>query len=286
MDVRYSCSSKEFERMNTSEIRNEFLVQNLFEVDKVTFIYSHIDRMIVGGVIPVNTVKLEAGSELKSKYFLERREMGIINIGGDGIITVDNKKYIIPCGNAMYIGRGSEDILFESIDVKNPAKFYINSTPAHKTYKTVAIVLEGEPSEDVVVVKDCNKVELGELESSNHRVVNKFILPGQVESCQLVMGYTTLKPGSVWNSMPCHTHERRMEVYMYFNLPKDEFVMHFMGKPSATRNVVVRNEEAIISPSWSVHFAAATKAYTFVWGMAGENQEFDDMDGINKQDLR
>lgn len=169
--------------------------------------------------------------------------------------------------------------------IGNPAKFYFNSTPAHKEYKTVLIKREGEPAEDVVIVKDENKVELGSLEQSNHRVICKYILPGQVESCQLVMGMTSLKPGSVWNTMPCHTHDRRMEVYLYFNLPKDAYVMHYMGEPQETRHIIMRTEQAVISPSWSIHAGSGTQAYTFIWGMAGENQNFGDMDDLGNCDL-
>jgi 4-deoxy-L-threo-5-hexosulose-uronate ketol-isomerase len=178
----------------------------------------------------------------------------------------------------MYIGMGAKDVSFASCDASKPAKFYINSAPAHKTYPTVLIKREGTPSEGVVIIKDENKKELGSLEQANHRVINKYILPGQVETCQLEMGMTELKPGSVWNTMPCHTHDRRMEVYLYFDIPEDALVMHFMGEPTETRHIVMRNEQAVISPSWSIHSGCGTQAYTFIWGMVGENQDFDDMD--------
>ena len=186
---------------------------------------------------------------------------------------------------AMYIGMGSKEIVFASDDAQNPAKFYLNSAPAHRTCPTVLIKPEGEPEEGVVIVKDENKVELGSLEDANHRVICKYILPGQVESCQLEMGMTKLAPGSVWNTMPCHTHDRRMEVYLYFEMPQDAFVMHYMGEPQETRHIVMRNEEAVISPSWSIHAGCGSRAYTFIWGMVGENQDFDDMDGIAMKDL-
>ena len=186
----------------------------------------------------------------------------------------------------MYIGMGARDIIFKSADTKNPARFYINSVPAHTSYPTALINMEGTPAEDVVIIKDENKVELGCLEESNHRVINKYILPGQVKSCQLVMGMTALKPGSVWNTMPCHTHDRRMEVYLYFEMPEDAVVMHYMGEPTETRHIVMRNEEAVISPSWSIHAGSGTQAYTFIWGMCGENQAFDDMDGVAMGDIR
>ena len=186
----------------------------------------------------------------------------------------------------MYIGMGSKDISFESEDPKNPAKFYLNSAPAHATYPTVLIKPNGTPEPGVVIVKDENKKELGSMEEANHRVICKYILPGQVESCQLEMGMTHLEPGSVWNSMPCHTHDRRMEVYMYFEIPEDGFVMHYMGEPQETRHIVMHNEDAVISPSWSIHCGCGSKNYTFIWGMVGENQDFDDMDNVNNCDIR
>jgi 4-deoxy-L-threo-5-hexosulose-uronate ketol-isomerase len=229
---------------------------------------------------------LTAGDELRAEYFLQRREMGVINIGGNGKITIDGRVYNVAHREGMYIGMGAKDISFESDDASKPAKFYINSAPAHRTCPTVLIKPEGTPEEGVVIVKPENKVELGALESSNHRTICKYILPGQVESCQLEMGMTHLEPGSVWNSMPCHTHDRRMEVYLYFEVPEDALLMHFMGEPNETRHLVMRNEEAVISPSWSIHCGCGTCSYTFIWGMVGENQDFDDMDNCNMSDLR
>jgi 4-deoxy-L-threo-5-hexosulose-uronate ketol-isomerase len=211
--------------------------------------------------------------------------MGVINVGGSGKITIDGRAYALGYKDGIYIGLGAKDISFAGDDANNPAKFYINSAPAHKAYPTLLIKLEGTPEEGVVIITDENKVELGCLEESNHRVINKYILPGQVESCQLVMGMTALKPGSVWNTMPCHTHDRRMEVYLYFEMPEDAFVMHYMGEPSETRHIVMRNEQAVISPSWSIHSGSGSRAYTFIWGMVGENQEFTDMDGVRTKDL-
>ena len=205
--------------------------------------------------------------------------MGIINIGGKGTVTVDGKAYEFEYKDGMYIGMGSKDITFASADPKNPAKFYFNSAPAHKTYPTVFI----NPERDILPE---NKKELGTLENANHRVIRKYILPGQVESCQLEMGMTALEPGSVWNTMPCHTHDRRMEVYLYFEVPENDVVFHYMGEPTETRHIIMRNEEAVISPSWSIHSASATHAYTFIWGMVGENQDFDDMDDVDMKDLR
>lgn len=285
MELRTAASPRDVKHYTTERLREEFLIQNLFTMGEIKLVYSHIDRIITGAAVPVEPITLTAGDELRAEYFLQRREMGVINIGPKGIICVDGKDYEVGYKEGMYIGRGAKDIVFKSADPKNPARFYINSTPAHTTYPTVLIKPEGTPSDDVVIIKDENKVELGCLEESNHRVINKYILPGQVESCQLVMGMTALKPGSVWNTMPCHTHDRRMEVYLYFELPEDAFVMHYMGEPTETRHIVMRNEEAVISPSWSIHSGSGSRAYTFIWGMCGENQAFDDMDGVAMKDL-
>ena len=285
MEIRTAASPRDVKHYTTDRLREEFLIQDLFVPGEIKLIYSHIDRIIVGGIMPLEPTALTAGEELRAEYFLQRREMGVINIGGKGTITVDGKEYEVDTKEAMYIGMGSREICFDSIDKVHPAKFYINSAPAHTTYPTVLIKPEGEPEDGVVIVKDENKVELGTLEESNHRVICKYILPGQVKSCQLVMGMTKLAPGSVWNSMPCHTHDRRMEVYLYFELPEDAFVMHYMGEPSETRHIVMRNEEAVISPSWSIHCGCGSRAYTFIWGMVGENQDFDDMDGIDNKKL-
>lgn len=286
MELRTAASPKDVKHYTTERLREEFLIQDLFKPDEIRLVYSHVDRIIAGAAVPVKPLVLTAGEELRADYFLERREMGIINIGGAGSITVDGKKYEVGFKEAMYIGMGARDIVFESADEKEPSKFYLNSAPAHKTYPTVLIKPEGIPEEGVVIVRDENKVELGSLEESNHRVICKYILPGQVESCQLVMGMTKLEPGSVWNTMPCHTHDRRMEVYLYFEMPEDAIVMHYMGEPDETRHIVTRNEEAVISPSWSIHAGCGTCAYTFIWGMVGENQVFGDMDDVKMRDLR
>lgn len=286
MELRTAASPRDVKHYTTDRLREEFLIQNLFVPGEIKLVYSHIDRIITGAAVPMEPLTLTAGDELRADYFLERREMGVINIGAAGIIAVDGKEYEVGYKEGMYIGRGAKDIVFKSLDAGNPAKFYLNSVPAHTSYPTVLIKPEGEPSEDVVIIKDENKVELGSLEESNHRVINKYILPGQVQSCQLVMGMTALKPGSVWNTMPCHTHDRRMEVYLYFDMPEDAFVMHYMGEPTETRHIIMRNEEAVISPSWSIHAGSGSRAYTFIWGMCGENQAFDDMDGVSNQDLR
>ena len=286
MEVRTASNPKDVKTYDTKRLREEFLIDDLFKKDEIKLVYSHIDRIITGSAVPVKPLKLEAGDELRAKYFLERREMGVINIGAPGTITIDGKKFNVGHKEAMYIGMGSKDIVFESDDKNNPAKFYINSAPAHMTYPTKLIKLEGIPSEDVVIVKPENKKELGSLAEANHRTINKFILPGQVETCQLEMGMTHLEEGSVWNSMPCHTHDRRMEVYLYFDMDEDQMLMHFMGEPQETRHIVMHNEQAVISPSWSIHCGCSTKNYTFIWGMVGENQDFDDMDDVRPIDLR
>ncbi len=334
MEVRTAASPKDVKHYTTDRLREEYLIQDKFQADKINLVYSHIDRIITGAAVPVNEkLVLTAGDELRAEYFLQRRELGIINIGGDGIITIDGRVYEVNARDGMYVGRGSKDISFESKDASNPAKFYMNiggdgiitidgrvyevnardgmyvgrgskdisfeskdasnpakfymnSAPAHVSYPTVHIKLEGEAEEGVVIVKDENKVELGTLEDSNHRIINKYIVTGQVESCQLAMGLTKLLPGSVWNTMPSHTHDRRMEVYLYFDMDDDSFVMHYMGEPQETRHIIMHNEEAVISPSWSIHSGCGSKAYTFIWGMCGENQDYGDMDTIANKDLR
>ena len=280
MEVRPGANPADVKNYDTDRLRHDFLIQNLFVADEIKTIYSQIDRIIVGAATPVNKeLVLEAGAELRAKYFLERREMGIINIGGNGTVTVDGKEYNFKYKDGMYIGMGAKDISFKSEDPKNPAKFYLNSAPAHKTYPTVFI----DPAKDILPE---NKKELGCLESANHRTINKYILPGQVESCQLEMGMTCLEPGSVWNTMPCHTHDRRMEVYLYLDMDENDAVFHMMGEPDETRHIVMHNEEAVISPSWSIHTGVGTKNYSFIWAMCGENQEFDDMDFIETKDLK
>lgn len=276
MELRTAASPKDVKHYTTDRLREEFLIDDLFQADDIKLVYSHIDRIITGSAVPVKApLVLTAGDELRAEYFLQRREMGIINIGGKGTVTIDGTVYELENKDGLYIGLGSKDISFASADATNPAKFYLNSAPAHKTYPTVLIKPE-----------DCVRVELGSLETANHRTICKYILPGQVESCQLVMGMTQLKPGSVWNTMPCHTHDRRMEVYLYFDMPEDALVFHYMGEPTETRHIVMRNEQAVISPSWSIHSGSGTRAYTFIWGMVGENQDFDDMDGCAMQDIR
>lgn len=280
MEVRPGANPVDVKTYDTARLRHDFLVQDLFNANEIKTVYSQIDRIIIGAAMPVGKVlKLEAGDELRAKYFLERREMGIINIGGKGTVTVDGKPYDFKYRDGMYIGMGAKEITFASADEAEPAKFYFNSAPAHMTYPTVFI----DPDKDILPQ---NKLELGTLEDANHRILRKYILPGQVESCQLEMGITSLEPGSVWNTMPCHTHDRRMEVYLYFEVPETAAVFHYMGEPTETRHIIMHNEEAVISPSWSIHSASATHAYSFIWGMVGENQDFDDMDGVDIKDLR
>lgn len=276
MELRNAANPKDVRYYDTTRLRQDFLIEDLFQADEVKTVYSHIDRIITGSAVPVHkAVALPSGDALHAKSFLERRELGVINIGGAGSVTVDGLKYTLRHRDGLYVGMGAGDVAFESDNPGEPAMFYFNSAPAHRTYPTTLIKPE-----------DCAKVELGSQEQSNHRTICKYILPGQVESCQLVMGLTSLKPGSVWNTMPCHTHDRRMEVYLYFNLSDDAVVFHYMGEPSETRHLVVRNRQAVISPSWSIHSASGTQAYTFIWGMVGENQAFDDMDAVSMHDLK
>lgn len=280
MEVRPGANPNDVKNYDTDRLRHDFLIQDVFIPGEIKTIYSQIDRIIVGSATPTDkALKLTAGDELRAAYFLERREMGVINIGGKGSITLDGVKYDFDYKDGIYIGMGTKEVIFESVDASNPAKFYFNSAPAHKTYPTKFI----NPERDILPE---NKKELGCLENANHRTIRKYILPGQVESCQLEMGMTALEPGSVWNTMPCHTHDRRMEVYLYFEVPENDVVFHYMGEPTQTRHIVMRNEEAVISPSWSIHSASATHAYTFIWGMVGENQDFDDMDDVDMKDLR
>lgn len=275
MEVRNAANPKDVKSYDTKRLREEFLIQELFVPGVIKMVYSHVDRIITGSVCPVKPIKLEAGAELRAEYFLERREMGIINIGESGTVTVDGTSYKLNTRDGLYIGMGSKEISLSSDDINNPSKFYFNSAPAHMTYPIQKIeISKAEPA------------KMGSLETSNARTIYKYIHPAGVKSCQLVMGMTILEPGSVWNTMPCHTHDRRMEVYLYFNIPEEAIVFHYMGEPSETRHIVVRNEEAVISPSWSIHSGCATQNYTFIWGMVGENQVFSDMDAVAMKDIK
>ena len=268
MEVRYSRDPQSFERMNTSEIRDEFLIADLFTPNEIKLVYLHIDGMIVGTAVPGSyPLHLEAGAELKASYFAERREIGVFNIGDQGGVTVDGQEYKMAHRDMLYIGRGSQEITFSSVDANRPARFYIVSLPAHKQYPTAH-----------TPQNQANRVDLGSKEASNERTIFQYIHEGGVPRCELVMGFTELAVGSVWNTMPAHTHERRSEVYMYFNLADNNVVFHLMGQPQETRHIVVRDEQVAISPSWSIHAGSGTSNYCFVWAMGGENQAFTDMD--------
>ena len=286
-DIRYANHPDDSKKYDTTELREKYLIEKLFEADDILLTYSHQDRIIAGGAMPVKkTLSLGTFKELATNYFLERREMGVINIGGAGVITLDGKKYDIGFKEGIYIGMGTKQVEFSSKNEKQPAKFYINSSPAHKTYPTVKIVkpVEGVPAPEGV--KYCVQRHLGTLEGINKRTINQFIIGDVCESCQLAMGMTELAEGSAWNTLPSHTHERRMEVYMYFEVPSDQAVIHLMGKPDETRHIIMHNEQAVISPSWSIHSGVGTHNYTFIWGMCGENQAYDDMDNIATSDLK
>jgi 4-deoxy-L-threo-5-hexosulose-uronate ketol-isomerase len=272
MEVKYSADKNTYKRMTTEELRKSFLVENLFEENKVQMIYSDIERAIIGSAVPINTsLKLESSKkEIASEYFAERREIGIINIGNRGSVIADDKEYNLNYKDGLYIGKGTKKVEFKSIDKSKPAKFYFVSYPSHKDFPT-----------SLIKSSDAETVNLGTQENANKRTINKYIHLNGVKSSQLVMGLTELDEGSVWNTMPAHTHIRRSEIYMYFNLDKDSVVFHFMGEPEETRNLVIRNGQAVISPSWSIHCGAATKNYSFIWAMGGENQVFEDMDPVS-----
>ncbi|PSL40177.1 4-deoxy-L-threo-5-hexulose uronate isomerase [Planomicrobium soli] len=276
MKVLYAHHPEDFKTYTTEKIRDQFLMGTVFLADQVELTYSHVDRIIYGGAMPVEkALTLDAGKELAAEYFLERREMGVINIGGPGKIVLDNEEYALGNKDAIYIGRGTKEISFESDNPETPAKFYINSCPAHKKYPTVKVGL------DQAIARP-----MGQDASMNKRTIYQLIHPDVLESCQLSMGVTVLEEGSGWNTMPCHTHERRMEVYFYFDMEEDTRVFHLMGQPTETRHIVMSNEQAILSPSWSIHSGTGTSNYTFIWGMCGENLDFDDMDHVAMKDLR
>ncbi len=276
MEIRCAANPKDVKHYTTDRLREEFHISKLFTPDNIKMVYSHIDRIITAGFMPVEKeLQLVGGKELASDYFLERREMGCINIGGKGIITVDGVDYEMNPRDGMYIGMGNKEVVFKCTDKANPPKFYVSSCPAHKSYPIVKI--------DITKAK---KVPCGSVEDCNKRVINQYIHPEVMKSCQLAMGLTQLDPGSNWNTMPSHTHDRRMEVYMYLDMGENDAVFHMMGEPNETRHIIMHNEEAVISPSWSIHSGVGTKAYSFIWAMCGENQEFDDMDHIATKDLR
>lgn len=267
-ETRYACSPKEVQEMNTERLRENFLIGQLFQSNKIHWCYTHFDRYMAGGAMPGKLpLALESIDPLKSSFFLERRELGIINVGGTGTVQVGNEQFELQYKEALYIGKGNEKVAFSSNDESRPAKFYLNSAPAHQAFPTRK-----------VTKKEAEVVEVGSLETANHRVINKLLVNSVVQTCQLQMGMTELKTGSVWNTMPAHTHDRRMEVYFYFEIPEGQALCHFMGQPQETRHIWMQNEQAVISPPWSIHAGAGTSNYTFIWGMAGENLDYDDMD--------
>ncbi len=271
MKVLYTPDPVRFVRMTTSEIREAFLLDGLFEPKVISLFYSDIDRTIVGSAVPEKKpLSLSTSKELAAEYFTQRREIGVLNIGNDGRIVLDGRAFDMKNKDVLYIGRGSREIAFHSLNADSPAKFYLLSYPAHK-----------ELPSSLARKADAEAVHLGSSESANQRTIYKMIHPAGIQTCQLVMGYTELASGSVWNTMPPHTHERRMEVYLYFDMDPSTRVFHLMGQPEETRHIVVADGQAVISPSWSIHSGVGTGAYTFCWGMGGENQQFDDMDGIS-----
>ncbi|MEP6805100.1 MAG: 5-dehydro-4-deoxy-D-glucuronate isomerase [Flavobacterium sp.] len=273
---RYASSPEAVKKYDTQELRTEFLIDDLMQEDEIVLTYSHYDRYIAGSAVPVKgDLKLESIDPLKASYFLERREIGIINVGGSGSVLVEGKSYELGFKDALYIGSGNKEVIFKSNDSNNPAKYYINSAPAHTTYPTVKVSLS-----------EANKLELGTVETANHRTVNQMIIGSVVTTCQLQMGMTELKTGSVWNTMPAHVHDRRMEVYFYLDIQENQAVCHFMGQPQETRHIWMNNHQAVISPPWSIHSGSGTSNYTFIWGMAGENLDYGDMDVCKITELR
>ena len=275
-NVRYAIGPRETNQMGTKALRDEFLIDQVFGIDQINWIYTHYDRYLVGGVIPKKTVvQLETIDPLKANFFLERREMGIINVGGNGSVTADGVNHILGYKEALYLGRGTKEVSFSSEEISSPAKFYINSTPAHQAYPSRKV---GRDEAEIV--------DLGTPETANARTIRKLIVNSILPTCQLQMGMTELKSGSVWNTMPAHVHDRRMEVYFYFEVPEDQAVCHFMGAPNETRHIWMANEQAVISPPWSIHAGSGTSNYIFIWGMAGENLDYGDMDGCPIPSLR
>ena len=280
MDIRYSAHPDDVRRYTTEELRKEFMITGLYQPDEVTVTYSHVDRLIVMGIQPVHEVlPIDKGWDVKqnlgTEYFFERREAGVFNLGGPGVICADGTAYELGYEDCLYLSKGVRAVTFASRDADNPARFYLASYPAHKECKTTLLTFAS-----------AIKTTPGTKEGANCRVVSKFIHPDILETCQLQMGLTQLEPGNVWMSMPCHTHERRMEVYTYFGFPEEDIVMHFMGRPQETRNLVVHKFDAVISPSWSIHCGCGTSAFTLLWAMGGENQVYDDMDVVAHKDLR
>ncbi|MCL2856393.1 MAG: 5-dehydro-4-deoxy-D-glucuronate isomerase [Oscillospiraceae bacterium] len=280
MDIRYSANHRDVKRYTTQELRDEFLVTGLYKPDEVTAVYSHVDRMIILGIMPVKeAVSIDKGinvmSSFGTEFFLERREVGFFNLGGPGVCTVDGTDYAMGLRDCIYITKGSKTVMFKSASPDNPAKFYGISAPAHKVCETRLLTIE-----------QAAKSPVGSIETSNKRVINQFIHPAVLETCQLMMGMTIMEPGCIWNTMPAHTHGRRMEIYTYFDIPEGQGVFHFMGQPQETRHLTIQNYDAVISPSWSIHSGCGTASYSFIWAMGGENQTFTDMDTIPMPELR
>ena len=276
MQIRFHNSTNEVSRMNTGELRSNFLIESIMQRDEIKLVYTHYDRVIIGGIMPVNkTIALSTYDALKAKYFLERRELGVINVGGEAEIKVNGELYAINKLDCLYLGRGNEKVSFKSKKKDDPAKLYLLSAPAHHTYATRLMKKE-----------KASPVEMGALATANQRTIYKYIHADGIKSCQLVMGLTILKEGNVWNTMPTHVHDRRMEAYFYFDIPENQKVIHLMGEPTQTRHLVVSNNEAIISPPWSIHSGCGTSNYGFIWGMAGENYTYTDMDLVDINDLR
>lgn len=275
-EVRYASNPEDAKHYDTARLRKEHLIEKLFAADEVNMVYTLYDRLVVGGAMPVKEVlKLESIDPLKSEFFLSRRELGMFNVGGPGKVVVEGEVFELAYKEALYIGASNRNVVFESVDAANPAKFYFNSAPAHRNYPDRKIT-----KADAIVM------ELGSLDTANHRNINKMMVREVVETCQLQMGMTELKTGSVWNTMPAHTHSRRMEAYFYFEVPEGEVVCHFMGEPTETRHIWMQGDQAVISPEWSIHSAAATSNYTFIWGMAGENLDYSDQDFRKHTELR
>lgn len=275
-EERYASHPDDAKKYDTQQLRENFLIEKVMEEDHIHLVYSHYDRYIAGGAVPAHTsLELTAIDPLKAPYFCERRELGIINVGAKGSVTVDGTEYSLDFKEALYVGKGSKQIVFKSDSETQPARFYLNSTPAHKELPTRRITL-----------KDANVLQMGSQQTSNERQINQLLISKVIDTCQLQMGMTELRPGSVWNTMPAHTHSRRMEVYFYFNIPEGQAVCHFMGQPSETRHIWMGNEQAVISPNWSIHSAAGTANYIFIWGMAGENMDYTDMDVVQPTELR
>lgn len=275
MEFLHTADRQRYRRMTTEELRESYLIDNTFVDGEVTLCYTDVERSVVGSAVPLDTpLTLPIHKELASDYFAQRREIGVINIGSSGSVLVDGQTYEMDNRDSLYIGRGSKEVEFSSASASDPAKFYFVSYPAHKEYPT-----------KLVKKVEANRLEMGSVEECNKRVINQSILPGIVDTCQVVMGFTELAPGSNWNTMPVHTHRRRTEVYMYFDLDDDQCVFHFMGESDGTRSIVVRNGQAVASPSWSIHSGVGTRNYTFIWAMGGENQEFPDMDHVAIKDL-